>query len=101
MEDGLGNKPAYKTFDSCILSVYISGFWGRHQTPTGSPPLTPAGGLLSFQTSVPTLTSEPGYTTDSELFPVVSMRKGWYRAVCKNVVQLVPCCVWFVMNGGD
>ena len=39
-----------KAFDSCKLFVYISGFWG-------SPPLDPR--LLA----VPTLTSEPGYTT--------------------------------------
>jgi len=63
MEDGLGNKPARKAFDSCNCLYLDSG--GFAPDPhRGSAP-GPRWGLPSPRPPVPTLTSEPGYTTAS------------------------------------
>jgi len=52
-----------KALDSCKLFIYIYGFWGLPQTPTGALPWTPLGDFCPPRSPVPTLTSESGYAT--------------------------------------
>ena len=51
------------TAANCLYRAYIWLLGASPQNSTGTPPLAPAGRLPSPRSSVPTLTSEPGYAT--------------------------------------
>jgi len=86
MEDGLGNKPAWKSIwqlqivdISLSLCVASGGFVSNLNRTPG-----PRWGLPSLRLPVPTLTSEPGYATGN----IRSLKHYYIHRSCFEVANL-------------